>query len=186
MHAPEKPHGQLDKLRRTLAMMLGGMLAIVVFTAVALIISRGQALPVLEEAQLAAAKSAWAENGVASYTIAIKVSGMQPALYRVQVEDRMPTSATCNGNPLRDVRTWGTWSVPGMFGTVGRDVETNQRALKSGEPPPLFLRARFDSENGIPRRYLRSDERHHNTTSWEVVEFQVAGDQGAADNEGSP
>lgn len=179
MHAKSSKH--LDRLHRTLAMMLGGLLAIAVFAVVSLIVARSRALPVLEPSQLAEAESTWDTRGPASYSITVQVSGLQPAVYRVEVRERVPVSAACNGNPLHDVRTWSTWSVPGMFGTVGRDLETNRRATDAGESPPLFLRARFDAQYGIPRRYLRSDERQRVATSWEVVEFQTTDEQ-----DGSP
>lgn len=160
------------RLKWILAALLGGILALILVGLGLALIFRGVPIPPMDAERFAAAEELWRAAGPDHYVIEIRVEGMQPAVYRVTVRGGQAIDATLNGNPLRDLRTLGTWSIPGMFGTIRRDVDTLQAAAKAKEPEPLYLCAEFDSEFGFPRRYLRSDLRFRITTSWEVLQFE--------------
>jgi hypothetical protein len=125
-----------------------------------------------------AAHERWKANAVANYDIEVRVTGPQAAEYRVEVREGEPQAAWRNGKPLITRRTLGTWSVPGMFATISRDVEAIERAAAKGAPPPLILRAEFDSQNGFPARYRRIDNGSRKggdaiAVTWDVTEFRV-------------
>ena len=67
----------------------------------------------------------------------------------------------------------GTWSVPGMFGTIESDLKTNAAAPPS--QPPLQLRAEFHPTYGYPQRYVRLAWGTKVTTSWNVTMFSTDG-----------
>ena len=95
--------------------------------------------------------------------------------------DGQPVAAWRNKQPLKQRRTFGTWSVPGMFSTMARDVDAVERRA-AGQAKPgeveLILKAEFDPQYHVPRRYQRiewgsrrgSDAK---TATWEVKEFRV-------------
>ena len=69
--------------------------------------------------------------------------------------------------------------VPGMFATMSRDVEAIERAAERRAPPPLILRAEFDSRYAYPARYRRIDNGSRKggdaiAVTWDVVEFRTA------------
>jgi len=110
----------------------------------------------------------------------VTVHGPQPATYRVEVRDGEAIAAWRNGEPLKSQRTFGTWSVPGMFSTISRDVEAIERAAAEHRQRPLILRAAFHAEYGYPERYRRIDNGSRKggdsiAVTWEVVEFRVVG-----------
>ena len=89
-----------------------------------------------------------------------------------------PQAAWRNRQPLNSRRTFGTWSVPGMFATISRDVEALEQAAERRAPPPLILRAEFDAQYGYPARYRRIDNGSRKgsdaiAVTWDVVEFRV-------------
>ena len=158
-----------SRSQRILARLLGGVAAIsVVAVATVLVLMRG-AVPELSPAAFAAAETQWDASAPANYSIETQVEGLQPATYRVQVRDGQVVAATRNGNALRDQRTLGTWSVPGMFGTIESDLQTNAEA-DPGQPP-LQLRAEFHPAYGFPQRYVRLAWGTKVTTSWKVLLF---------------
>ena len=104
------------------------------------------------------------------------VRGSQPATYAVQVRNGQAENATRNGRPLNQRRTFGTWSVPGMFSTMQRDVEAiERRARPNADPnlPQLTLRAEFDSRYSYPARYRRIEWGSPTEVSWEVTRFEL-------------
>ncbi|MDX1946931.1 MAG: hypothetical protein SFU86_16130 [Pirellulaceae bacterium] len=119
------------------------------------------------------AEQALAKVAVPSdYDITIRVVGMQAATYRVEVRRGLAQTAWRNGHPLTSRRTFGTWSVPGMFSTISRDIEALERrgAGRIDESTPeLTLRARFDPRFHYPARYFRSERAID--VEWEVTEF---------------
>ena len=132
---------------------------------------RGNAVPELDVAGFATAQEKWTQAEPPDYLIETKVSGLQPATYRVQVREHRVISAKRNDYPLKDERTLGTWSVPGMFGTIQRDVDANQTASDSS--PPLHLRVQYEPQYGYPMRYVRLMWGTKVTTSWEVTRFEI-------------
>jgi hypothetical protein len=134
--------------------------------------------PPLSAEQFAAARALWEESGPANYDLEVRVQGRQAASYRVEVRGGQPQAAWRNGRPLTSRRTFGTWSVPGMFSTMSRDLETLERAAQEGRPPPLILRAAFDPQYGYPARYRRIDRGSPQGADsvaviWDVTEFRV-------------
>lgn len=126
--------------------------------------------PALDDAALAKARQHWKAANIQNYSVTIRVEGNQPATYRVWVENGNAVKAERNGNALRQVRTFETWSVPGMFGTIERDLTENSRP---GNANRLVLRARFDSQTGLPRRYRRLAYSGGGDVDWEVTQFDL-------------
>ena len=134
--------------------------------------------PSLSPAQFHAANDHWNAHRIPTYDIEVKVTGPQAAVYRVQVRDGEAVAAWRNGQPLQSQRTFGTWSVPGMFSTMSRDVEAIERAAREHQQRPLILRAAFNPEYGYPERYRRIDNGSRKgsdsmAVTWDVVEFRV-------------
>jgi len=134
--------------------------------------------PTLTPQLFEAAHKRWTSQPLANYDIEIKVTGPQAATYRVEVRNGEPQAAWRNGQPLTSQRTFGTWSVPGMFATISRDVEALQRATAANRPAPLILRASFNAHYGYPEHYRRIDNGSRKGSDaiavmWDVTEFKV-------------
>jgi hypothetical protein len=161
-------------------MFLGGVLGIL-GTLIALRIIHRDPTPVLTPELFHAAHHRWKQVAPRNYDIEIRVTGSQPATYRVEVRGGQSQAAWRNGEPLKTRRTFGTWSVPGMFSTISRDVEQLERqASGRNDPrvPELILRAAFDPKYSYPARYRRTEWGSRKGTTaqevkWEVTEFKV-------------
>jgi hypothetical protein len=134
--------------------------------------------PSLSPKQFHAAHDHWKSHKISNYNIEIKVTGPQASVYRVEVRDGEAVAAWRNGQPLNQHRTFGTWSIPGMFSTISRDVEAIELAEKQGQQRPLILRAEFQAESGYPEHYRRIDNGSRKgsdsiTVTWDVTEFRV-------------
>lgn len=134
--------------------------------------------PTLTPALFEAAHERWKAAAPRSYDIEIHVTGPQASTYRVEVRNGEPQAAWRNGQPLITRRTFGTWSVPGMFATMSRDVEAIERAASRGAQPPLILRAEFDPKYSYPAKYRRIDNGSRKgsdaiAVTWDVTEFRV-------------
>lgn len=128
-----------------------------------------------------AAHERWKAAAPADYDVEIQVTGSQPAVYRVQVRGGEAVGAWRNGEPLNQRRTYGTWSVPGMFSTISRDIEAVERhAAGKAErfTPRLTLRAEFDAQYSYPKRYRRIQQWSTVEVAWVVREFRVMGPEG--------
>jgi hypothetical protein len=109
------------------------------------------------------------------YDIEVHVRGTQPAKYRVEVRNGIAQAAWRNGQPLNDRRTFATWSVPGIFATIGRDIESVEKhAAGKADPltPRVMLRAIFDTTYGYPAHYRRVQQRSTVEVTWDVTKFQ--------------
>lgn len=127
-------------------------------------------LPLLNRDAWKVARSQWYQREPANYDLEIRVIGAQESLYRIEVRDRRVSAATRNGDPLRDPRTWETWSVPGMFDTLAADLDAV--AGDARQPPAnLLLRARFDPEWGVPLEYQRYQFDPPFDAHWHVTRF---------------
>jgi hypothetical protein len=107
----------------------------------------------------------------------VRVTGSQPAVYRVLVRGGQAENAWRNGRPLTSRRTFSTWSVPGMFGTISRDIEAVERVARGQADrftPHLRLRAEFDKRYAYPQRYRRIEEGSNIEVAWEVTRFDVS------------
>ncbi|MFN0019016.1 MAG: DUF6174 domain-containing protein [Pirellulaceae bacterium] len=129
-----------------------------------------------------AAKAKWKQAQPQDYNIEIQVRGNQPATYYVEVRGGEAQLALRNGNPLTQRRTFSTWSVPGMFATMSRDVDALERRAAgqaNQSTPDLNLRATFDPRYGYPARYRRIQYRSSSEVEWEVTRFKpLPGERG--------
>jgi hypothetical protein len=115
-------------------------------------------LPRLSPQDFDEAQRRWRENEPLDYDIEVEVSGPQPAVYRVEVRNGEPVSAFRNGRELTQRRTWATWSVPGMFGTLASDFRhaaQREAGLADENTPRVSLYGVFDPVYGYPRHYRR-------------------------------
>lgn len=128
---------------------------------------RSQRLPVLDSASFTAAQARWQEQTAKDYEIEIVVSGRSPGNYSVRVEQGIAKAATLDGRDLTRPRTFGTWSVDGMFETLQRDLDTN------ADRNNLMLGAEFHPVWGIPMRYERIEMQTgmHDALQWHVTHF---------------
>lgn len=135
----------------------------------AMVMMRAGRLPLMSRADFDAGKGVWQESKPSSYKITVEVKGMQPGVYDVVVENGIASSARFDGRDLTRQRTFGTWSVTGMFDTLARDLETNDKH------DYLMLRAEFDPQYGYPTRYERIEMRTgvHDALQWEVTSFEA-------------
>ncbi len=128
------------------------------------------------------ARSHWAEESIDNYDVEIQVTGLQAATYFVEVRRGIARKALRNGQPLRQQRTLGTWSVNGMFSTIASDVERLRHPKKEhaqANALHLKLRAEFDPQWGFPRRYYRLEQvrfGNNRSVSWRVTRFQPVGE----------
>lgn len=140
---------------------------------------RSHGMPPLDSRRLEQGWLLWKQSGPQSYDIEVQVAGRQGASYRVEVRQGEIARALRNGQPLKQPRTLGTWSVPGMFETIEIDLEQQERArrgIADRAVPGLSLFAQLDAQFGFPRRYLRLEHAGMGTNpevSWEVSEFTV-------------
>ncbi len=164
--------------RRFTAAVLGAVFALACVVGYK-VYTGGPRLPALTAARFTAAREKWQQLAPPSYDIEIVVSGRQPATYRVETRDNAVVKALRNGQPLTNRRTFETWSVPGMFNTIAKDVENLERVASGradATTPRLLLRAIFNRHYAYPERYLRIEmvERGENPqVSWQVTEFSV-------------
>jgi hypothetical protein len=155
--------------------LIGGVLGLVATLAVLRAINRDPT-PSLTPELFHAAHERWKQVAPANYDVEVRVTGSQPGVYRVEVRGGHAQAAWRNGQPLTTRRTFGTWSVPGMFGTMSRDIEAVERhaAGKADRlTPRLILRAAFDPQYSYPARYRRIEQWSNVEVAWEVTEFRV-------------
>lgn len=171
---------RLQRMRvLTAAVVLGGACGL---AAVLLYYGRreGPPLPRLTIDRFDEARAKWKANALPNYDIRIEVKGIQAAVYDVQVRDGAARRALRNGKPLTQRRTWGTWSVDGMFATIAADVEQLRKA-QAGRDAELgalqvTLGAEFDAQYHYPARYYRLEQvqfGNNRSASWEVTRFRV-------------
>jgi hypothetical protein len=186
--APDPARNQSPRaasgLRRFLLWSLAGLALGAVGSLVVLRILNRDPTPRLTPEAFYAALNRWKASAPTDYDIEIEVTGPQAAVYRAQVRDGQPTAAYRNGQPLTQRRTFGTWSVPGMFSTMARDVDVVERRAAGKAKPgevELILKAEFDSQYHYPRRYQRIEWGSRRgsdavTVTWVVRSFRVSGE----------
>jgi hypothetical protein len=136
-------------------------------------------LPQLDVAEFMVSKQKWRDADVQDYRVVVEVTGRQAATYSVEVRGGEVRTAARNGQPLRQKRTFATWSVPGMFNTIQSDVanlEKHREGTADRQTPQVLLRAQFDPVLGYPKRYHRTELQKWSTNeevSWTVVAFDV-------------
>ena len=129
---------------------------------------RAGSLPTISRKEFEAAKTLWSETKPPSYDVVVELKGMQPGVYAVRVENGVAISASFDGRDLKRRRTFGTWSVTGMFDTLAKDLEVDD------QHGYLLLKAEFDPMYGFPVKYERMEMRTgvHDTLQWEVTKFE--------------
>ena len=157
---------------RVLAAILGGILALVCVAVIAVLRMRDP-LPPLNRTIFNEAVTRWESSGTHDYDVQVQVRGRQPAVYGVQVREGQVVNATRNGHPLKDPRTWDTWSVPGMFYTIEVDLDALDDSHGDHPGVELWLGAVFDEQHGLPRRYRRVQPSRQMDTSWEITQWKV-------------
>ncbi len=167
------PSGRPGRIRRrVLAVISISLLVLASISITWMIVIRQQRIPELTRENFDAARVKWDATNIDDYAIETIVVGMQPATYRAEVRNGEILAAQRNGYALKDQRTLGTWSVPGMFRTIEHDLLNFERDEAEGKSTrELHLRAEFDPELGIPRRYLRVEWSSGAQVSWDVAEF---------------
>lgn len=165
------------------AFALWMVLGLVLGAIASLVVLRWQfadSLPTITPADYHAAREQWEASAVPSYDIEVALTGTRGATYRVEVRDGEAKAAWMNGNPLPTQRAFATWSVPGMFGTMSRDIEMLEKHASGkadANTPRLTLRAEFDKKYGYPARYRRIQWGSPVQASWEVTKFEVRPNQ---------
>ena len=170
-----------SRFRSFVLWTLAGLGVGVVATVVVMRIIHRDPTPLMTPAIFEAAHQRWNATAPDDYDITIRVTGPQAAMYHAEVRGGQPSAASRNGKPLNQRRTFGTWSVPGMFSTMSRDVEVVERRAAGRAKPgeiELILKAEFDPQYSYPRRYQRIEWGSRRgsdaiTVTWEVVEFKV-------------
>lgn len=167
------------RARRKLALLLAALLGAVTAVTgvlVALAIVNRDPSPEVTRELLDNAVQRWKENGPANYDVETVVEGRRKDVYRVSVRDGEPVSLVHNGTQIDRPQGWETWSVPGMFDTIRRDVKTVER-VQSGQAdkytPRLRLKADFDRKYGYPKRYRRTPKSGGGEIIWHVNKFEV-------------
>jgi len=158
---------------------VGGLMAWTAFS------NQGQ-LPPLVIHDFEQARQLWQANAPLDYDITIEVAGRQAAVYHVEVRAGKVVVSTRNSLPLKQRRTQGTWSVPGMFNTMQSDVnsaEQHRQGTAAAGVPHVHLLALFDPRFGYPQRYHRTELRkwaNNDVVSWEVTQFNVVSGENPA------
>jgi hypothetical protein len=147
--------------RRNSLLILAAVLGAMFGLAAALLIwawTQRNPLPPLSQEDFEESQRRWREQGLLDYDIEVEVSGPQPAVYRVEVREGEPAAAFRNGRKMTERRTWATWSVPGMFGTLASDFRHLAR-VKAGvddeNTPRVSLYGVFHPTYGFPQEYRR-------------------------------
>jgi hypothetical protein len=142
---------------RTLVFVIASVALAIGCVLLALQFFVAERLPALNEHALEAAMARWSEHAPADYDMDIELRGAQPGKIHVEVRNGEVTSETRDGrDPGRS--TWGTWSVPGMFDTLERDIQIAadpQAEIQAAAGTTWRLRCEFDPRLGYPTRYHR-------------------------------
>ncbi|WP_425618715.1 DUF6174 domain-containing protein [Anatilimnocola sp. NA78] len=152
-------------------MLLGAIASLLVLRSL-----YAERIPEISPADYYAAKEKWKANEVANYDIEVQVSGTQEGKYRVEVRNGEAIAAWANGFPQSKQRTFVTWSVPGMFGTMSRDIEVLEKhtaGKADATTPRITMRAEFDEKHGYPVRYRRIQWGSSVQMIWQVTKFEV-------------
>ncbi len=127
--------------------------------------------PPLTAQELREAEVKWRTASIRDYDIEIEVQSRQREIYAVEVRGGVPQQAWRNGVPLKQIRTFDTWSVPGMFDTIHSDFDRTDRVQQPA--PKLVLRAIFDEQTGVPLKYKRMQWGVDIEISWQVTKFEI-------------
>jgi hypothetical protein len=113
--------------------------------------------PDLTQESLQTALEQWQAQGPVSYDLEVKIGGAQPGVAHVEVRDGTVIVATRDGRPL-DAWNKDEWTIPSQFEMLEREFEFQKDPQgEMGAPPgaKLWLRCKFDTKFGYPRRFHR-------------------------------
>lgn len=131
-------------------------------------------IPALTEAALDRAERLWERAGPKSYDMDLEIRGAQPGSVHIEIRDGEVTAMTRDGRSPPQ-RTWGVWSVPGLFETLERELvlaEDPQHEMDVAAGTELQLRCEFDPAYGFPRRYHRYATGGAPEVFWRVTQFE--------------
>ncbi|MCA9122155.1 MAG: hypothetical protein H6822_36775 [Planctomycetaceae bacterium] len=169
-------------MRRIATFTTAGLLGVAAGIAALLtivLLRHQQSLPKLTPEGFREAKVRWGERGPSSYDIEVSVTGRQAAVYHAEVRNGEVIAAMRDGEVLSRLRTVDTWTVPGMFTTIGSDVANLERHIAGTadvNTPQVLLRAQFDEQTGLPLRYHRTELRKWGPNievMWEVTRYRA-------------
>jgi hypothetical protein len=152
-----------------LGLLLGGALA-----AGALLIAYRDPTPELTQAAFEAAERQWSERGPRSYDMDLAIEGNRPGTVHVEVRGGEVVHMMRDGVEPKQRRTWGVWTVPGQFETIGLELDKADNPTEGFEAPPgarMVQRARFDPQYGYPARYHRIILGSNLELDWRVTRF---------------
>lgn len=136
-----------------------------------------QRIPELTPEAFEDALAKWEQNGPASYTMDIKLSGTRPEDVHIEVTNGVPVAMTRGGNTPDQERVWSVWTVPGMFETIERELELAddpEREMQAAEGTKLWLRCKFDPTYGYPAIFHRAIRGGGGPeVYWEVTRFET-------------
>ncbi len=163
------------KLSLVVAAICGAGLSLVIVVGFYIATGRNSAEHFSEE-DLSIGIQRWAISKPNNYNIEVKQVKQRTEIHRVEVRDGRAARYTINDREMTRRRTFDTWTVPGMFGTIERDLE-NVRLVKTGNEdaytPRLTLWGSLNPKYGYPARYRRVQWGADFQVSWEVTEFTV-------------
>ncbi len=123
--------------------------------------------------ELDAAKMRWNDNRPDDYDLVVVTKGARPARHEIKVRGRRVVSRTTDGREVA-VRLLGTWTVSGMFETIGLELNNQaqaQRVYGVTGPDDVTLNADFDKKYGYPRVFLRHVHGQKRSIEWKVESF---------------
>jgi Family of unknown function (DUF6174) len=179
------PPGPAAKSRRGCVWFAGGLLLGLAAALVGLIaVSRATGLPRLTREAYEKADRLWDAGKVANYNLEVDVTGNRPSRIHVEVRDGQATHCFRDGVEPSQRRTWYYWTVPGMFDTIGLELEkVDDPATGFGAAAgsSVVLRAEFDEQLGYPRRYSRTVASQNLDMGWTITRFEVVSDGDGAE-----
>jgi hypothetical protein len=142
----------------------------------------GDSSPELTADALRQAQTRWRDANIQDYRVEVEVHSRQTEKYAVEVRQGEPRQAWRNGQPLKQIRIYDTWSVPGMFATIADDlriVEQAQQGKGGPNAPQLYLRCTFDAATGAPVRYHRVQWGSNLEIMWQITKLEQTHDDGS-------
>jgi hypothetical protein len=165
-----------DRRSTTLVTLLRLVAIFLFFIAAAVLLKLffAERIPELTIERLEAAEQLWQQKGPDSYDLEVEIRGARPGSARVEVRDGAVTVATRDG---RQLPSWtrDTWSVPGQFDTLQRELELAedpQHEMMAAPGTQLQLRCDFDPRFGFPRRFHRFATGGAPEVFWRVSSFR--------------
>jgi hypothetical protein len=164
--------------RSTTRLIFLSLVAVLLFFIAATAILKlffAERIPELTVERLEVAEHLWRRKGPDSYDLEVEIRGARPGTARVEVRDGAVTVATRDG---RQLPSWtrDTWTVPGQFDTLQRELELAedpQHEMMAAPGTQLQLRCDFDPRFGFPRRFHRFATGGAPEVFWRVTSFRI-------------